>query len=64
MKNPLRKEPFEKLAATIKAEQEQETQNRRSTREQRDYMPSEELEDAETANTRRVSQVYRDRSAE
>jgi len=64
MKKAIRKEPFEKLAAKIKAEQDQETQSRRSTREPHDYMPSDELEDAEAANSRRVAQVYRELSAQ
>jgi hypothetical protein len=61
---PIRKAPFEKLAATLEAEQQQRDAQRQAKPGMRDYMPADELEDAEAANTQRVSQVYSEKKSE
>jgi hypothetical protein len=63
---PIRQEPFQKLAAAIQAEQDQDkaARNQETETVRQDYMSMDELEDAETANTRRVSQVYSEKKSE
>ena len=61
----IRKAPFEKLAATLEAEQQQrDAQRQQAKAGRRDYMPADELDDAEAANTQRVSQVYSEKKSE
>lgn len=64
---PINKAPFEKLAARIQGEQDQEKQERQQAKvgeESHDYMSFDELDGAEAANTRRVGQVASQRKSE